>query len=89
MKEQRHCSFCGKNEDLVKRLIRGNDGAHICDECILICGDMIKEVDAPDEDEKVPLKTPAEIKEELDKYIVVSTKRKRCFPLRSITTISA
>ncbi len=77
MKEQRHCSFCGKNEDLVKRLIRGNDGAHICDECILICGDMIKEVDAPDEDEKVPLKTPAEIKEELDKYIVGQHEAKK------------
>jgi ATP-dependent Clp protease ATP-binding subunit ClpX len=77
LKEQRHCSFCGKNEDLVKRLIRGNDGAHICDECILICGDMIKEVDAPDEDEKVPLKTPAEIKEELDKYIVGQHEAKK------------
>ena len=69
MKEQKHCSFCGKTEDLVKRLIRGNDGAHICDECILICGDMIKESDE-EADVQVPLKTPAEIKEELDKYIV-------------------
>ena len=61
MKEQKHCSFCGKTEDLVKRLIRGNDGAHICDECILICGDMIKESDE-EADVQVPLKTPAEIK---------------------------
>ncbi|MDE7168449.1 MAG: ATP-dependent Clp protease ATP-binding subunit ClpX [Clostridia bacterium] len=76
MKEQKHCSFCGKTEDLVKRLIRGNDGAHICDECILICGDMIKEVDEETETQ-VPLKTPAEIKEELDKYIVGQHEAKK------------
>ncbi len=76
MKEQKHCSFCGKTEDLVKRLIRGNDGAHICDECVLICGDMLKEVDAP-EAEQVPLKTPAEIKDELDKYIVGQHEAKK------------
>ena len=76
MKEQKHCSFCGKTEDLVKRLIKGNDGAHICDECVLICGDMLKEVDAP-ETEQVPLKTPAEIKDELDKYIVGQHEAKK------------
>ena len=76
MKEQKHCSFCGKTEDLVKRLIRGNDGAHICDECILICGDMIKESDE-EADVQVPLKTPAEIKEELDKYIVGQHEAKK------------
>ena len=76
MKEQKHCSFCGKTEDLVKRLIRGNDGAHICDECILICGDMIKEAEEETETQ-VPLKTPAEIKEELDKYIVGQHEAKK------------
>lgn len=76
MKEQKHCSFCGKTEDLVKRLIRGNDGAHICDECVLICNDMIKEAEV-EEDVQVPLKTPAEIKEELDKYIVGQHEAKK------------
>ena len=61
---------------MVKRLIKGNDGAHICDECILICGDMIKEAEE-EQDVQVPLKTPAEIKEELDKYIVGQHEAKK------------
>ena len=76
MKEQKFCSFCGKTEDLVKKLIKGKDGACICDECVLICGDMVKEADA-EATQPVPLKTPAEIKQELDKYIVGQHEAKK------------
>ena len=76
MKEQKFCSFCGKTEDLVKKLINGKDGACICDECVLICGDMVKEADA-EATQPVPLKTPAEIKQELDKYIVGQHEAKK------------
>ncbi len=76
MKEQRRCSFCGKTEELVKRLITGRDGSCICDECVLICGDMLKETEDTDSS-PVPLKTPAEIKEELDKYIVGQNEAKK------------
>ncbi len=73
---QKFCSFCGKPEELVKKLIAGQNGAFICDECIEICDDMIKEADtapaAP-----VPLKKPSEIKEELDKYIVGQDEAKK------------
>jgi len=62
LKEKKFCSFCGKSEDLVKKLIKGRDGSCICDECVLICGDMVKESDA-EAAQSVPLKTPAEIKE--------------------------
>lgn len=76
MKEKRFCSFCGKTEDKVKRLISGQNDACICDECVTICGDMIKDLEdggfSP-----VPLKKPAEIKEELDKYIVGQDEAKR------------
>ena len=37
------CSFCGKTQNQVKRLIAGPNGAYICDECIDICADIIDE----------------------------------------------
>ena len=76
MKEKRYCSFCGKPEDLVKKLITGQNGACICDECLEIGYDMIKE-EATDSFEPVPLKKPAEIKAELDKYIVGQDEAKK------------
>ena len=76
MKDQQFCSFCGKPEDLVKRLISGRNGARICDECVEICRDMVKDLDV-DVSAPVPLKAPAEIKSELDKYIVGQNEAKR------------
>ncbi|MBD5632775.1 MAG: ATP-dependent Clp protease ATP-binding subunit ClpX [Clostridia bacterium] len=76
MREKKYCSFCGKTEDLVKKLITGKNGACICDECIEICGDMVREAEAETE-APVPLKTPAEIKDELDKYIVGQHEAKK------------
>lgn len=73
---QKFCSFCGKPEDLVKRLIAGQNDAFICDECVDICRDMLRDT-ADDSVEPVPLKKPAEIKEELDKYIVGQDEAKR------------
>ncbi len=61
---------------MVKRLITGRNGACICDECVEICRDMVAELDDTAA-EPVPLKTPAEIKEELDKYIVGQHEAKR------------
>ncbi|MCH5147970.1 MAG: ATP-dependent Clp protease ATP-binding subunit ClpX [Clostridiales bacterium] len=76
MKNIKFCSFCGKPEALVKRLITGKDGACICDECVEICKDMVKEEEQSGL-KPVPLKTPAEIKEELDKYIVGQHEAKK------------
>ncbi len=76
MKEKKYCSFCGKSEDDVKRLITGRNGAYICDECLTIGYDMINESDESPV-EPVPLKTPVEIKTELDKYIVGQDEAKR------------
>jgi len=69
-KKQLKCSFCGKNQDVVRRLIAG-PGAYICDECIELCSEII----ADDFDENVDVKMeslpkPIEIKKYLDQYIV-------------------
>lgn len=78
MKEsQRFCSFCGKPEELVKKLIAGQNGAYICDECVEICKDMLTETEKGASTQPVPLKKPSEIKEELDKYIVGQDEAKK------------
>ena len=74
--EQQFCSFCGKEKSKVKRLVAGPNGLNICDECIEICNEEIKSV-AGTSAETVELKKPAEIKAELDKYIVGQDKAKK------------
>ncbi len=78
MARNQQCSFCGKPKEDTRKMITGPDGACICDECIEICKSMIDEWqnDKPAEAD-VPLKKPAEIKAELDKYIVGQDKAKR------------
>ena len=72
------CSFCGKPKEETRRLITGPDGACICDECVEICKSMVDEWEKEKSpQEQVPLKKPAEIKAELDKYIVGQDKAKR------------
>ncbi|MBE5744986.1 MAG: ATP-dependent Clp protease ATP-binding subunit ClpX [Clostridiales bacterium] len=76
--KNQHCSFCGKPKEETRRLITGPDGACICDECVEICKSMVEEWENDKEEQKdVPLKKPAEIKAELDKYIVGQDKAKR------------
>lgn len=74
-KEKFSCSFCGKTEDQVRRLIAGPDGAFICDECVEICAGIIEEEVYGDrnnvaEEEEINLLTPKEIKEFLDQYVI-------------------
>lgn len=76
--KNQHCSFCGKPKEETRRLITGPDGACICDECIEVCKSMVDEWETDDKPtEEIPLKKPAEIKAELDKYIVGQDKAKR------------
>ena len=77
-KTKQQCSFCGKPKEETRRLIAGPDGVYICDECVDICQSMIDEFSLEKEaQDDVPLKKPAEIKAELDKYIVGQDKAKR------------
>ncbi len=76
------CSFCGKTQNQVGRLIAGN-GAYICDECIQLCMSIIGEdLEAPMHDNdgnRISFETlpkPAEIKKKLDEYIVGQDRAK-------------
>ena len=77
MSENKHrCSFCGREQEQTSELIAGND-AFICEECVRICFDMVESAEAQPQTEEIPLKKPAELKAELDKYIVGQDKAKR------------
>ena len=76
-RNDRHCSFCGKPQDEANSLIASPTGALICDECIEILKATLDESPEKELVNDVPLKKPAEIKAELDKYIVGQDKAKR------------
>ena len=73
------CSFCGKNQDEVKKLIAG-PSVFICDECVDLCNDIIREEisstdEAPQESDQLP--TPKEIRIKLDDYGIGQEKAKK------------
>ncbi|MGE3541649.1 MAG: ATP-dependent Clp protease ATP-binding subunit ClpX, partial [Candidatus Tectimicrobiota bacterium] len=71
------CSFCGKSQNEVKRLIAG-PAAYICDECIDLCNDIILEEGAAEQSKaRKCLLTPREINQKLDEYIIGQTKAKK------------
>ena len=73
------CSFCGKSQKQVERLISG-PGVYICEECIELCNEIIAEeiqAAAPAEQEQAPLPTPQEIHAFLEEYVVGQDPAKR------------
>ncbi len=69
------CSFCGKTAEQVHRLIAGPTGSYICDDCVMICSDIIEEElegwdDEEESTEGINLLKPVQIKEFLDEYVV-------------------
>jgi ATP-dependent Clp protease ATP-binding subunit ClpX len=65
------CSFCGKNQDEVKKLVAG-PGVYICDECVDLCNEILTEEleDSGHHHAKVAIPTPKELKAALDEYII-------------------
>jgi ATP-dependent Clp protease ATP-binding subunit ClpX len=71
------CSFCGKSQKQVKKLIAG-PGVYICDECIDLCNEIIEEELADNDDVKLDeLPKPAEIREFLENYVIGQDTAKR------------
>ena len=76
------CSFCGKEQRMVKRLVAGPN-VYICDECIALCNEILGEEDLLLEDASrdllgpVKLPSPAEMKKILDEYVIGQERAKR------------
>ncbi|MBQ9485256.1 MAG: ATP-dependent Clp protease ATP-binding subunit ClpX, partial [Clostridia bacterium] len=76
--DQLFCSFCGKPKELVKQLVAGPSGIYICDECIEVCREVMKEGEEHEETtQRATLLKPAEIKAELDEYIIGQDEAKK------------
>lgn len=70
-KKQLKCSFCGKSQEQVKRLVAG-PGVYICDECIELCSEIIEEEfdESRTDTELTDIPKPKDIKEILDQYVI-------------------
>ena len=72
-----YCSFCGKSQQDVKKLIEGLS-VFVCDECVELCNDIIREElldQEPSEDKKLP--KPHEINASLDEYVIDQSRAKK------------
>jgi ATP-dependent Clp protease ATP-binding subunit ClpX len=73
------CSFCGKSQEQVRKLIAGQ-GVYICDECINLCQEIIEEemLEAPrPKSALAPLPSPRKIKDALDEYVISQDRAKK------------
>jgi ATP-dependent Clp protease ATP-binding subunit ClpX len=73
------CSFCGKSQEQVRKLIAGQ-GVYICDECINLCQEIIEEelLDAPrPKQAATKLPNPRQIKDQLDRYVISQERAKK------------
>ncbi len=72
-----HCSFCGKNQHEVRKLIAG-PSVFICDECVELCNDIIREeIEDSESKSQGNLPIPAEINQNLDDYVIGQERAKR------------
>lgn len=70
------CSFCGKSQSQVKRMVAG-PGVYICDECVALCEEIIANDYVPKEIDFENVPTPREIKAKLDEYVISQHRAKR------------
>lgn len=80
--EKIRCSFCGKSQEQVRKLIAGPGGAYICDECVDICAEIIEEEFEEEPvrasaDFEINLQKPKKLKEFLDDYVIGQDEAKK------------
>ena len=81
--EKIRCSFCGKTQDQVRKLIAGNNNVFICDECIDLCSEILEEELPEEEHAAEELRMilicykPKEIKAFLDEYVIGQDEAKK------------
>ncbi len=75
-KSELNCSFCGKPQEEVQRLIAGPD-VYICDECVALCNEIIAKDFPLETDGSIALPTPEEIKNLLDEYVIGQAQAKK------------
>jgi len=73
------CSFCGKGQDQVQRLIAGPGGVYICDECVDLCREIIEEEQSSVKPRIAPSKipTPKKIFDQLNQYVIGQDRAKK------------
>jgi ATP-dependent protease Clp ATPase subunit len=87
---QKHCSFCGKTQSEVGKLIAGED-AYICNECVDVCLDLVQtsqQVDSGDWASR-PLPNHMKFVQHLTNMLLVKMLRRKPYQLQFITTINA
>lgn len=78
MERETFCSFCGKNQNDVKKLIASPDSlCYICNNCIEICKEILKEQEQKINKQNFLLPTPKELKQKLDEYIIGQESAKK------------
>ena len=74
------CSFCGKGQEEVRRLIAGPGAVYICDECVQLCREIIEEEETPTprpEPALSPVPTPRQLYDQLSQYVIGQERAKK------------
>jgi len=77
---KRSCSFCGRSEDEIRRLIAGPEAVYICDECVELCQEILDEDEATNQTQPLvfdQIPTPRAIYEYLDQYVIGQERAKK------------